>query len=156
MAAAAGRPSAAERFGHEILPILEANRLDCHDRGKTKGGLDLATLTGVPKGGSEGPALVAGRSAASLLHGQIAEGELPPDGKNPVTPGNLKRIADWIDRSALPNPAQVAALATAEVYARAKSPWSFLPVRRPDLPSVGNAAAVRTPVDHYIVAKLES
>src|SRR3989475_10889791 len=33
--------------------------------------------------------------------------------------------------------------------------WSYLPLRRPPLPAVKNAAFVRTPVDRFILARLE-
>ena len=37
-----------------------------------------------------------------------------------------------------------------------RSHWAFQPIRRPTLPKVGNPGWVRTPIDHFILASLET
>ena len=34
--------------------------------------------------------------------------------------------------------------------------WSFSPVIRPDLPQVSNTGWLQTPVDHFVLARLEA
>src|SRR4051794_33918442 len=54
-------------FETEIVPILRANCCACHTEKKTEGGLILDSLSTLLKGGDSGPAVVAGKSAESLL-----------------------------------------------------------------------------------------
>src|SRR6187551_1134439 len=51
-------------FEKEILPIFRRNCLDCHSATEAQGELVLESPAAILKGGSEGPAVVAGKSAA--------------------------------------------------------------------------------------------
>src|SRR5215218_1128765 len=54
-------------FDKEILPLLSANCLACHNRTKAKADLVLETPADMLKGGENGPAVVPKRGAESLL-----------------------------------------------------------------------------------------
>src|SRR5512142_2838611 len=54
-------------FARDIKPIFEASCIKCHGRGRDKGGLQLDTRDTLLKGGESGPAVVVGKSDASLL-----------------------------------------------------------------------------------------
>lgn len=54
-------------FSHLVAPLLEANCLSCHQAGKAKGGLDLASPDAILKGGKSGPAVVPGDVEKSEL-----------------------------------------------------------------------------------------
>src|SRR5687768_18586275 len=54
-------------FEKEILPIFRRNCLACHSATEAESDLVLETPQTILKGGSEGPAAVAGKSAESLL-----------------------------------------------------------------------------------------
>src|SRR5205807_149791 len=54
-------------FAAQIKPLLEKNCLQCHSRGKLRGGLSLETRDNLLRGGETGPAAVVGKSADSLL-----------------------------------------------------------------------------------------
>src|SRR4029077_6013856 len=54
-------------FEKEILPIFRRNCLACHSATEAESDLVLETPMTILKGGSEGPAVVAGKSAESLL-----------------------------------------------------------------------------------------
>ena len=54
-------------FAKEIKPIFEASCVQCHGRGKDKGGFRLDTRETALKGGDSGPAILPGKSAESLL-----------------------------------------------------------------------------------------
>src|SRR5436190_24116757 len=60
------RPAPVE-FEKEILPVLSANCLACHNRTKAKADLVLETPADMLKGGENGPAIVPKKSADSLL-----------------------------------------------------------------------------------------
>src|SRR5438034_898732 len=62
------RPKAdAAFFTSKVAPILMKNCLQCHNRDKARGGLDLSRRDTTLTGGDKGPAIVAGDSAKSLL-----------------------------------------------------------------------------------------
>src|SRR5688572_19955191 len=54
-------------FEKEVLPILRKKCLACHNATEAESDLILETPQTILKGGSEGPAVVAGKSAESLL-----------------------------------------------------------------------------------------
>jgi hypothetical protein len=58
-------------------------------------------------------------------------------------------LKTWIDQGA-EWPDSVGATVTAT-----KTHWAFIPPERPALPAVQNAAWVRTPIDRFILARLE-
>src|SRR2546430_17014897 len=54
-------------FTKEIKPLFEAACINCHAKGKNKGGFSLEKRESFLKGGDPGPAAVAGQSAKPLL-----------------------------------------------------------------------------------------
>ena len=54
-------------FEKEILPIFRRNCLACHNSTEAESDLILETPATILKGGGEGPAVTAGKSAESLL-----------------------------------------------------------------------------------------
>jgi len=94
-------------FEKEVLPILRRSCLACHNTSDKESDLVLETPQAILKGGSEGPSVVAGKSAESLLLQLAAhqkEPVMPPAGndvkaKN-LTPDELGLIKLWIDQGA--------------------------------------------------------
>src|SRR5579859_5382198 len=66
----AGRAPAQPVFARtgEVMQLLEARCMRCHDQGKSRGGLNLSTRDGLLRGGDTGPAIVSGAAAKSLLY----------------------------------------------------------------------------------------
>jgi len=94
-------------FEKEILPIFRRNCLACHSATEAQSDLTLETPQTILKGGSEGPAVVAGKSAESLLLKLAArqkEPVMPPPDNDvkakPLTPQELGLIKKWIDEGA--------------------------------------------------------
>ena len=94
-------------FEREILPIFRRKCLACHNNTDAESDLVLETPQTVLKGGSEGPAVVAGKSAESLLlkaGAKQKEPFMPPEdndvGAKPLTPKELGLIKLWIDQGA--------------------------------------------------------
>src|SRR5215212_6828093 len=54
-------------FEKEVLPILSTSCLACHNKTKAKAELVLETPASIRKGGENGPAVVPGKSAESLI-----------------------------------------------------------------------------------------
>jgi WD40 repeat protein len=94
-------------FDKDILPILSANCLACHNRTKAKADLVLETPAEILKGGESGPAVVPKSPDASLLlkvsaHRQ--EPVMPPKGNKAaaadLTPEQLGLVKLWIEQGA--------------------------------------------------------
>jgi WD40 repeat protein len=94
-------------FEKEILPIFRRNCLACHSATEAQSDLVLESPQTILKGGSEGPAVVAGKSAESrllMLASRQKEPHMPPPDNDvkakPLTPQELGLIKLWIDQGA--------------------------------------------------------
>lgn len=136
-----------------VATILERHCLSCHDAKKTKGGLSLISLQAALAGGDSGPALVPGKSVESLLLSQIV-GIKPrmPRGGKPLTPAQVQIVNKWIEAGAPWPKSRIL-----EDHAEAKELWwSLRPVQRPALPVLKDSSQVRTPIDVFLLQKLQA
>ncbi len=153
--------SALESFEKEVRPILAARCQSCHGPSKQKGGLRLDSRASALAGGDSGPAVVPGKPGDSLLVDAINYGEqvqMPPKSKLP--PAEVAALTKWVaSGAAWPVDERKGTGGTATVgliwQARAKH-WSLLPVRRVDPPAVKDAAWPRSPIDRFLLARLEA
>jgi WD40 repeat protein len=104
-------------FEKEILPLLTKNCLACHNAKKAENSLVLETPQSIQKGGDSGPAVVAQKSAESLLLKVASHADepiMPPAdngvGAVPMTGEQLGLIKLWIDQGATGTVAQAAPL----------------------------------------------
>jgi hypothetical protein len=152
-------------FERRIRPVLVERCYTCHSRGapKLKGGLTLDSRGGMLKGGNQGPAIVPGHPEKSLLIKAVrrADPDLQMPPKEELAPEQVADFEAWVKRGA---PASADFLSAAAgspapgadpLSAKAESFWSFKAPREPALPEVRDAAWPRTPVDRFILAKLE-
>jgi hypothetical protein len=160
-------PEQVAHFEKDVLPLLKAHCFRCHgdDPEKLKGGLDLTTRAGILAGGDTGPAVNEAKPADSLLlraiHYKDDEHRMPPKAKLPV--GDIATIEKWV-KDGLPVPAdRVGVVAKAApksvVTEEAKKYWAYQPVKRPAVPvsrDPKGSAWIRTPIDAFILAKLEA
>jgi len=84
-----------------IAPAFKRSCVQCHNSGIANGGLDLSSLKGLMKGGEEGPAIIPGKPAESLLIKRVCLGpddrkSMPPAPKQPLTPAELSILRAWI------------------------------------------------------------
>jgi hypothetical protein len=98
--AGAEESTAPLNFEDHVATILKKNCAQCHGDGKQKAGLDFSSYSSLMKGGSGGPAVVAGRSSASplvqvLVREDPAE-RMPPDA-DPLPAEAIAMIRKWID-----------------------------------------------------------
>ena len=152
----AAEPNAegVEFFEKRIRPLLVQNCLECH-ADKHKGGLRLDSATAMVTGGDSGPAVAPGNPEASLLLAAVRyqdEPKMPPAGKLPDDA--IAAIETWIKLGA-PWPADSARRATWRSRRR-KSHWAFQPVASPALPAVDAADWPQTPLDRFVLARLEA
>jgi hypothetical protein len=118
-----------------------------------KGGLLLDSREALLRGGDTGPAVVSGKGGESLLIQAIrhADGlEMPPR-KPKLADPVIDDFERWVNMGA-PFPGSDPAAST---LVDARRHWSFQPVKKTNPPEVREAAWVRTPVDAFVLAKLE-
>jgi WD40 repeat protein len=100
----AGAKPAAVSYYRDIRPILQANCQGCHQPAKAGGSLDMTSMKSLLKGGdSEMPSIVPGKLDESYLIEQITptDGEAAmPQGKKPLTDGEIAIIKRWIEEGA--------------------------------------------------------
>ncbi len=147
-------------FESKIRPVLVDNCLKCHGDTKQNGKLRLDSKMSVLKGGITGPAIVPGNARNSLLIKAIrhVDPELTMPSKDKKLPDNV--IADfekWIDQGAFdPRDGKQPAVADGIDWKKVRQFWSFQQPKLPELPAVKNASWVKTPIDRFILAKLEA
>src|SRR6516164_8133499 len=149
----AAEADAARYFRAEVAAVLEAHCLRCHGASAPKGGLSLTTAKRLLDGSDTGPVVDPGKPETSLLY-QAITGDKPrmPRGAPALASADVARIRRWIADGAL-WPEGV----TLRVRAPATTDWwSLQPLNRPAVPTIGNPAWSRNPIDAFVLSKLEA
>jgi hypothetical protein len=152
-------------FEKRIRPILAEHCYDCHDadKGKTKGGLNLASREGWMKGGESGASVTPGKPDDSLLITAVRywdkDLQMPP--KKPLKPTQVEDLIEWVKMGApdpriASQPASVATEKSADVMEKGRGHWAFQPVKVGATPAVKDASWVRNEVDNFILARIEA
>jgi mono/diheme cytochrome c family protein len=148
--------TADHTFESRARSILRAHCWHCHgEEPEIQGGLDLRLVRFIQTGGESGPAIVAGESSASLLIEKVVSGEMPPSGKG-LSDAELDALKSWIDagaKTARPEPETFDPDSPWTI--EEQNHWAFKPVTRPAIPATQDPAAIRNPIDAFILAKLE-
>ncbi|MEE2686020.1 MAG: PSD1 and planctomycete cytochrome C domain-containing protein [Planctomycetota bacterium] len=151
-----------EFFEKNIRPLLVTHCYKCHSRAAKplKGGLFLDHREGAIKGGDSGPVIVPGKPAESLLVKSVKylDYEMPPDGKLPAEKIQLMEQwvamgAFWPEEKSSPLPKDSAAY---DWDALREKHWSFQPVTRPLLPDVRTTDWAQSPLDFFVLSRLEA
>ena len=154
-------PEQLEYFEKNVRPVLVASCQPCHNAKSKASGLDLSSAAGFAAGGSGG-ALIA-RDQLESSHFLKAIGyedslKMPPMGR--LKPEQIESLTNWVKMGA-PWPgadmtaAVVAPARKKEFTEEQKNFWAFQSVKDPAVPKVKDANWVKTPVDAFILAKLE-
>jgi hypothetical protein len=154
----------AEFFERRIRPVLAEKCYSCHSAkaGKVKADLALDTREGLRRGGYSGPALVPGDPENSLLIKAIRHTsedlEMPPKEADRLTPEQVRDFELWVKMGA-PDPRGTdvgSPSAKPRIdFAEARKFWSYRPVGDPPVPEVGDRSWPESPIDRFILAKLE-
>jgi mono/diheme cytochrome c family protein len=149
------------RLARQAVAILQARCVVCHGNDK-ESGLDLRTREGLLKGGSRGPAIKPGDADESLLYRFVAGEEKPrmPMGEE-LSEYQIGLLKNWIDKGAVWEDYWTWGEKD-KIYASLKpitdeqrNYWAFRKPSRPQIPKVKNRSWVRTPIDAFVLAKLE-
>jgi len=139
----------------DIKPLFAERCYQCHAATQQKNHLRLDTAAAAVKGGDHGPAIVPGKSAASLLvkaiSGTHKDVTPMPYRKPPLSTAQVALIKRWIDAGAV---------APADEKPAGQTHWAFVKPARPDVQSSrfkvqSSKFPVRNPIDTFILSRLE-
>ena len=134
-------------FNRDVRPILSDTCFTCHgpDDAKRKASLRLDVKENALKGGKSGrAALIPGKLETSELIRRLTSSDPeevmpPPDSGKKITRVQIETLKRWV--------------AAGGEYA---AHWAFVPPQKPEPPTVTNSSWARSPLDRFVLARLES
>jgi hypothetical protein len=156
-------PGDLQFFESKIRPLLADKCYQCHSReaDKVRGGLMLDTREAWLSGGNSGPAIEPGKPDASLVIQAVRytdeDLQMPPESAGgKLTDAQISDLTEWVRRGA-PDPRTLVARGSSSAYGGVgKAHWAFQPVKKPELPAVSDPTWCKTPVDNFVLAKLDA
>ena len=153
----------ATSFEKNVRPLLIQQCQECHgaEGKKIKGGLRLTSRAELLKGGESGPAVVPGEPAKSRIiqavHYKTDGLKMPPKGR--LKDSEIAILETWVKNGAVwpdAGTTQVEAPKPGQLFTQEqKRFWAFQPMKYSPPPNVNNRNWVQTPIDAFILAKLE-
>ena len=154
-------------FETRVRPVLVRRCFDCHGpKTDNEAGLKLDSLASLLTGGRSGPAIKPGNPDNSLLVLAIrhdpATPDMPPKSKLPLA--EVADLAEWIRRGA-PWPGQrpvrtrVMPATDPDAFPydqAARDHWAFQTPQPVHPPDINSARQVRSPIDRFLLARLEA
>jgi mono/diheme cytochrome c family protein len=141
-------------FQKDIQPILSENCYKCHGPDNQESGLRLDKKETAMKGGERGTPILPGRPGESLLFRAVNGGgeDVPrmPKKADPLGNENIALIRAWIEQGA-PWPDTSSGAPGKDP----KNHWAFKAPVRPSIPELKEKDRVKTPIDAFVLAKLE-
>ena len=149
-------------FESHVRPVFVNRCYECHGDGSDESGLNLESLAALLRGGKRGPAIVPGDPKKSLLILAVNHADqlhMPPKTKIPTR--EIAALTRWVQMGApWPNAAPVAATKAADaegavITDEQRAFWAFQPPITSTLPSIKATGWPLSPVDHFVLARLE-
>ena len=148
---------AEELFEKKIRPLFARHCTACHNSELATGGLDLSTPKGFHQGVAGNPLFSAESTAQSRLLRAVQYQDavkMPPAGK--LSPPEIADLEIWIKLGApWPTPSVGTSEEVEAISEESSVLWAFEPVAEPKPPPVTHEDWVRTPIDQFILTKLE-
>ncbi len=166
-------PSAeqVEFFEKKVRPLLVENCFGCHgpNNSPPQGNFRIDSRAALLKGGDRGTALNSAKPLESSVLAAVSytdpHFQMPPKGR--LTEEQIGTLTEWYKMGA-PFPAKPATRGTGkstvaastgrpafDIKARMKH-WAWQPIQNPAVPAVKQKAWCRTPIDAFVLAKLEA
>lgn len=153
-----------ELFKASVRPTLVKHCLSCHGGEATEAELDLTTRDKLLKGGMTGPAIAKGNPDQSLLVTLIRHDDEPkmPMDADKLSAEEIAGLAKWIELGApyegslLEEAAENRDWTKRVIPPEAKQHWAFKPLAMVDPPEVEKENWCQTPVDRFVLSKLEA
>ncbi|MEO5926610.1 MAG: PSD1 and planctomycete cytochrome C domain-containing protein [Bryobacteraceae bacterium] len=151
-----------EFFETRVRPVLAASCYSCHSSAPL-GGLRLDSADSMLKGGSHGPAVVPGAPEKSLLISAVMHTDAKlkmPMGGSKLKDSEIADLTAWVKAGAVWPKTSVAAVTSGNgtyvIPAERKQFWSLVPLKVTAPPAVKDTKWVKSEIDKYVLAKLES
>jgi hypothetical protein len=147
-------------FETKVRPILVANCYSCHseENHKSKGALVLDTRAGWQKGGEDGAIIIPGNPDKSMLIKAVRykdeDLQMPPDNKK-LRDGDIGILEQWVKMGAPDPRVPGAGGKLTGLTDKARAHWSYQPLKQMLPPKVKNEQWVKSPIDNFVLAKLE-
>jgi len=146
----------ARFFLEEVRPVLERRCFECHGGAeRVKGGLWLTSRAGLLRGSSSGPVLDLEQPERSRVLEMVSYADehhrMPPAGKLPAE--ELGALRRWIELGA-PWAGPEAELPEVEGEPL-RGEWRWGALEPPEPPRVADEAWVKSPIDRFLLARLE-
>ncbi len=139
-------------FKREIRPIFAKHCYRCHGAEEREGGLRLDIRSSALTGGDSGISIVPGESQSSMLIDYVVGADpdvvMPPEGER-LSAKEIALLRAWIDQGAVWPKEDSAERASLDH-------WAYEPLRRPIIPNVKDRSWGRTPIDAFVLRKLET
>ena len=144
-------------FESAVRPVLVEHCDKCHGPAKQWNGLRLDSREAILRGGDSGPAIVPGQPDKSLLIRAVRQidDELKMPAESKLTERQIADLVKWVEMGA-PFPVATAAPSAAGRVHRDPSHWAFQPPANPSLPGLSDFTWLQSPVDHFVLAKLDA
>jgi len=149
--ATAEAPDAAKHFDEQIAPLLARRCLECHNASDAKGELDLTRSDTAIEGGKR---IVTGKPDESLLWERVSGDEMPPE--KPLPTAEKKLLRDWIAAGAKWGTIPIDRFRYTSDVRAGYDWWALQPIVRPEPPPVRHAQWTRSPIDAFVLFRLES
>ncbi|MEM6416081.1 MAG: PSD1 and planctomycete cytochrome C domain-containing protein [Pseudomonadota bacterium] len=135
-------PTSKVSFNDDIRPILNKNCTGCHGGVSKQGGISyIIREQALGRGKSGRRNVVPGNAKASELFQRITSKDpvqRMPYGKPPLKQEEIDLLERWIDEGA-----------------EWEKHWAFVAPERPELPPIEDVGWARSPIDHFVSAKME-
>ena len=151
-------PPASVDFTRDIQPIFASHCYSCHGPANTTNPLRLDVRVDAMRVADTGAAIVPGNSEQSLIVRRLLglDGrDRMPKGGAALANAQIALIRAWIDQGARWPESGDRAIASPQPARQPSQHWAYRAATRPVLPSVRAAAWVRTPIDRFVLARLE-
>ncbi len=151
-------------FARNVRPIFQQHCLRCHGEEKQQGGLRFDSSADAMRSGDSGELSIVPRQAekSELIRrvtSDDSQARMPPEGDR-LTAVQIEWLRKWINEGARwpddPSLGVPTARKEMVVTAEDRKHWSFQSLQVIALPTVEDLQWVRTPIDQFVLAKLES
>lgn len=144
-------PFPVEQFQQQVWPLLQRRCHGCHGADLQEGGLRLDVRSRALQGGDTAVAIAPGSNTDSELLVRLTTGNSAkrmPLGEEPLSEAEIGLLQSWVEGGA-PWPDSLAGREVPSTH------WAFQPIGSPAVPEVRGAEWVRTPIDVFVLSRLE-
>ena len=140
-------------FRTEVQPLFVSDCIQCHGHGQVMGGLDLTSHGSLMASGKIGDSAESSALVAVLRHERQP---FMPFGQDKLPDEKIDAVARWVDLGA---PYDQPLFGTGDPVSETGDDaqfWSFRPLMAAAPPAVADKTWAGTPIDRFILARLEA